>query len=210
MDENSKNSTLQKSSSSTLGASAASQIGSLNLGLREPSAQVSATHSTSSGVFSKTQRPAAKSEIQVRSNNTVAVSFAAIVFDTIVVLGLTCLFAVAVLLVTNVDFIGIITMARTDWMTALSLALLFISAMELYFIIFRSFMGSTLGEWAFDIELGTPEQQAAYTYPLKVIARSFIVMVTGLITLPILSFIFNKDITGAITGVSLRRGEMIG
>jgi hypothetical protein len=134
----------------------------------------------------------------------------AIIFDTIVVIGLTCLFAVAVLLVVDVDLLNIIQSASGDFMTSLSLILLCLSVLELYLIIFRSFLGATLGEWAFDIQLGTKAEQASAYYPLRVIWRSMVVIGTGFITLPILSLLAGKDLAGFITGLSLKNGDPIG
>lgn len=134
----------------------------------------------------------------------------AIIFDSIVVIGLTCMFAVAVLLVVDVDLLSIIQIAGTDLMTLLSLVLLCFSVLELYLIIFRSFLGATLGEWAFDIQLGTKAEQASAYYPLRVILRSFIVIATGFVTLPLLSLIAGQDLAGMISGLSLKHGDPIG
>jgi hypothetical protein len=146
----------------------------------------------------------------IRPIEEVNVYLPAIIFDSIVVMGLTCLVAVAVLLVVDVDLINILQIARGDFMTSLSLVLLFLSVLELYLIIFRSFLGSTLGEWAFDIQLGTKTEQASPYYPLRVIWRSVIVIATGFITLPILSLITGRDIAGHLSGLSLKRGESLG
>ncbi|MEQ1877493.1 MAG: hypothetical protein ABL958_12680 [Bdellovibrionia bacterium] len=152
-------------------------------------------------------RPAARS---AHKYGDVNVFIPAIIFDSIVVIGLTCLFAVAVLLIVEVDLLEIIQIARTDFMTSLSLALLCLSVLELYLIIFRSFLGATLGEWAFDIQLGTAADQASAYYPLRVILRSFIVIATGFITLPILSLIVGRDLAGVLSGLSLKNGDPIG
>lgn len=133
-----------------------------------------------------------------------------IIFDTIVVIGLTCLFAAAVLLVIDVDLGTIIQIAQTDFMTMLSLVLLCVSVLELYLIIFRSFLGSTLGEWAFDIQLGSQADQASPYYPLRVIWRSIIVIATGFVTLPLLSLITGRDLAGRLAGLSLKRSENLG
>jgi hypothetical protein len=147
---------------------------------------------------------------QIRRIEEVPVSIPAIIFDTVVVMGLTCLFAIAVLLIVDVDLINILQIARDDFMTSLSLVLLCVSVLELYLIIFRSFLGATLGEWAFEVQLGSKTEQDSSYYPFRVILRSIIIIATGFITLPLLSLITGRDLAGRIAGISLRRGEPIG
>ena len=80
---------------------------------------------------------------------------------------------------------------------------LVLAIMQMYVIIARSFFGCTLGEWAFDIQLGKSEDQMNAMYPLKVIARSLIVTVTGLVLLPLVSLIMGEDVAGLASGTQL-------
>ncbi|HEX4925858.1 MAG TPA: RDD family protein [Bdellovibrionales bacterium] len=163
----------------------------------------------------ETARPApnfsaAPQTTSIRPIEEVNVYIPSIIFDTIVVIGLTCLFAAAVLLVIDVDLATILQIAQTDFMTMLALVLLAFSVLELYLIIFRSFLGSTLGEWAFDIQLGSRAEQASPYYPLRVIWRSVIVIATGFVTLPLLSLLTGRDLAGRLAGLSLKRSDNIG
>lgn len=136
----------------------------------------------------------------------VPVVLPAILFDAIVVMGLTSLFAFVVLLVAKVDPLAIIYMAGRDSMTIVSLGILLFSVTELYMIIARSFFGSTLGEWAFDTELGSRTQQLSALYPLQVVARTFINFITGFIFFPAVAAISGVDLAAKISGLKLRRG----
>jgi hypothetical protein len=158
----------------------------------------------------KTQAARTTAQPPILQIQEVSVSIPAIIFDSIVVIGLTCLFAIAVLLIVDVDLIDILQVAQSDFMTTLSLVLLFFSVLELYLIIFRSILGATLGEWAFDIQLGTRAEQESAYYPLRVIWRSIINIATGFVTLPILSLLIGKDIAGHLSGLTLKRGDPVG
>lgn len=141
----------------------------------------------------------------VTNENRVSILPAAILFDAVVVTGLACLFIFAVLLVAKVDPIAVFYMMNKDRMTLLSLAVLIFSILQMYTIISRSFFGSTMGEWAFESELGTKEQQESVSYPLKVAGRSFITMICGFVTLPLISAILGTDLAGRISGLYLYR-----
>lgn len=72
-----------------------------------------------------------------------------------------------------------------------------------YMIMMRVFMGASLGEWSCQLRLGQPVQRIKPTYVLRVVARTSLLVLTGVITFPILSLIFNRDILGDITGIRL-------
>ena len=90
-----------------------------------------------------------------------------------------------------------------DPMTQLSLGLIFLSSCFLYIVISRSFFGMTLGDWALDIQLGSPDQQRSTWYPVKVAMRFLVNLLFGFVLLPFLSVIFRKDLLGSISGLSL-------
>lgn len=137
----------------------------------------------------------------------VAASFPALIFDSIVIVSLACLFVVATLLIANVDPLVVATMATRDDMTLLSVLALFASVIQIYYLISRGFYGSSLGEWAFDLEVGTRNQQASILYPIQVIFRTLINTLTGFILLPILSLLIGRDIAGAVSGIRLYQRE---
>ncbi|MGE3975733.1 MAG: RDD family protein [Bdellovibrionales bacterium] len=144
--------------------------------------------------------------IEPSEKNPTAIVIHAILFDGLVVFGLTGLFAFVVLLVAKVDPLTIVYMLSRDWMTAVSMGVLVFAVTELYMIVSRSFFGSTLGEWAFDTELGSRQQQLSALYPLQVVIRTFVNVITGFIFFPAVAALSGVDLAGKISGLYLRRG----
>ena len=72
-----------------------------------------------------------------------------------------------------------------------------------YLVLMRSFTGFTLGEWACGLRLGLPWERQDSKYILKTMFRSFIVVSTGLITLPLLSLFFSSDLAGEASSLHL-------
>jgi hypothetical protein len=135
-----------------------------------------------------------------------AIVIPAILFDAIVVIGLSSLFAFVVLLVAKVDPLNIIYMIGRDTMTLVSIGVLVFSVTQLYMIVSRSFFGSTLGEWAFDTELGSRSDQASAWYPIQVVVRTLSQVFTGFIFFPMVAALSGVDLAGKISGLRLRRG----
>jgi hypothetical protein len=150
-----------------------------------------------------TRRGAADSPQRILQPATV--SFASAGLDLIVVMALAIVFLIALLLVTKVDLAVVLTNLDRDPKTQVSLLILFITVMQMYAIVARSFFGRTLGEWTFDVQLGQDKEQSLETYPLKVAARSVLTTFTGLIFLPLISAMVGHDVAGRLTGVQLYR-----
>jgi hypothetical protein len=134
-----------------------------------------------------------------------AVSVPSAILDSLFVLALSLIFLVSLLLVTGVNLSSVILNTQTDVTTQLSLSVLFIAVMQMYVIVSRSFFGRTLGEWTFDMQMGEDSQHETSTYPLKVLWRSVVTVATGLVVLPILSLIFQRDLAASVTGIQLYR-----
>ena len=127
------------------------------------------------------------------------------ILDAMVVTGVATILLVAILAITKVNLVALLTNAQTDGPTQIHLALLFIAVLQLYLLTARSFFGASLGEWAFDMQLGTEEDQRATVYPLLVAWRTILVTVTGLVTMPVLSVIFRRDLLSYLTRLHLYR-----
>ena len=95
--------------------------------------------------------------------------------------------------------------AKTDGATQLHLGLLFLAVLQMYMLTARAFFGATLGEWAFELQMGTDKDQQRGIYPVQVMLRSLIMTFTGLILIPLLSFAFNRDLAKYLTGLQLYR-----
>jgi hypothetical protein len=127
----------------------------------------------------------------------------AAVLDTMVVTGMSTFLMVFIVLITHVNLWGLMTNPQTDGSTVAHLVLLFVAVLNIYLLTARSFFSCSLGEWAFDLQVGTDADQKRLIYPLQVAGRTLALTFTGLIVLPILSKLFNRDLLKPITGLQL-------
>lgn len=148
-----------------------------------------------------TQRGA--SDALIREWKPVPFSITAAFLDAVIVMSLSLIFLVGLISATNVDVLSVMLSARTDIPAQLSLVVLYLAMSQMYLIVSRSFAGSSIGEWTFDIQVGQTEQIPRATYPLKVLLRSFFTLITGILVLPLLSVIFRKDLAGFLSGARL-------
>ena len=124
----------------------------------------------------------------------VSASFSAAILDGMIAAGFSTIFLVIILLITKIDLVAMLSHASTDMQTHIHLGLLFLSVLTIYMLSARGMFGATLGEWAFDLQIGTKEEQRRPAYLAKIIWRMVLVMITGFITLPLLSKIFRRDL----------------
>ena len=119
--------------------------------------------------------------------------------DHLIILGTTLLFI----------FIGTLTL-QAGFKTMVSYKMLGSSALCLYvaismiyFVLFRVFLAATLGEYSCGLRLGQPLQRIQKNYSLKILARTLLIILTGVVTIPLLSILLKKDIAGLICGISI-------
>jgi hypothetical protein len=112
---------------------------------------------------------------------------------------------IIMLSVTHVDLFLNLTHPETSGLIYLATGLLFIAVTFVYMVVNRAFLGYTPGEWAFDQRCGKPADMDSLTYIPRIALRSLIVIATGFITTQVLSFLFNKDIAGKLSGITLFR-----
>ncbi len=84
-----------------------------------------------------------------------------------------------------------------------SVITIYVAISMIYFVLFRVFLGASIGEYSCSLRLGEPSQRLKMNYSFRIFIRTLSIMVTGIITLPLLSLIFKKDIAGTISGVSI-------
>lgn len=125
--------------------------------------------------------------------------------DFVFVVALSLVFLVTLLLVTKVSLSAVVLNSSVDIPTQLSMILLFVAVMQMYVVVSRSFFGRTLGEWTFDYQMGSNKQQSSPFYPLRVALRSLLVTLTGVVVLPLISFVIRRDLSGLLTGLQLYR-----
>ncbi len=144
-------------------------------------------------------------EAEAQGLQAVASHFGAGFLDAMIVTGVGTILLVAIILITHINLWGLLSNAQTDRPTQLHIALLFISVMQLYLLTARSFFGASLGEWAFDLQLGTREDQQTTIYPLLVAWRTLIITLTGIVILPAISLLLGRDLASQVTGLQLYR-----
>ncbi len=133
----------------------------------------------------------------------ISVSFASIALDAVIILALSLIFLVSLVTVTGVDIVSVVHSTQNEFATQLSLLVLYLAVLEMYVIVSRSFFGSTVGEWTFDLQMGETEQIARAAYPALVLWRSMVNLLTGVIFLPLFSFLLKTDLAAKFTGLQL-------
>lgn len=140
------------------------------------------------------RRPFFHQAVEVQPQFTeIPVSFTSAVLDGLVILGLTALLLVGLILITKIDLIAVVLHSSASFDVWSELAAVFMGVYLLYYMVARGFWGSTLGDWAFDIHLGTAEERLKWFYPYQVVLRMAVLAVTGFIVFPIVSLIMKKD-----------------
>ncbi|MES2856813.1 MAG: hypothetical protein V4692_13155 [Bdellovibrionota bacterium] len=151
--------------------------------------------------FPRIEKTAAISEDLV----PVPAGFASGVVDVMMVAGVSTVLLVCILQITQINLVGMLSNARTDGPTQMNLALLMLAVYHMYMLVSRAFFGASLGEWAFELQMGKSEEQIKPIYPIKVMWRTILMTLTGFIIIPLLSIVFNRDLAKYATGVQLYR-----
>lgn len=131
--------------------------------------------------------------------------FFAAMLDGMLIVAAFLLSMIAMLTITKVDLFMNLMSPHTAVQVYVATAGLFLSITFVYMTVNRAFMGYTPGEWAFDQRLGEENQLGTMSYIPRTVMRTVVVMLTGFVTLPVLSYLFNKDIAGQLTGLGLFR-----
>jgi hypothetical protein len=82
-------------------------------------------------------------------------------------------------------------------------AISFVFSFWVYLVTMRVFMGASLGEWSCQLRLGQPLQRIKPTYVLRVAARTTTLLLTGVVTIPLLSLFLKRDLLGEFTGIRI-------
>ncbi len=148
---------------------------------------------------------AVKQEALAEGLVPVTINFSAALIDAMVVAGVTTILLVCIITITHINLVGMLTNASTDGSTQKNLVLLFFAVLQIYMLVARAFFGATLGEWAFELQLGTNEQSRKLYYPVLVLWRMLFIAITGGLAIPLLSFAFGRDLAKYATGLQLYR-----
>lgn len=125
--------------------------------------------------------------------------------DAMLIVAAFLMSMIAMLSITKVDLFLNLSHPETSGLIYAATGLLFVAVAFIYMVVNRAFTGYTPGEWAFDQRLGSQSDMDTLSYIPRTALRSLINIATGFITLPLLSYLFNKDIAGQMTGITLYR-----
>jgi hypothetical protein len=123
--------------------------------------------------------------------------------DTLVIMSLSCFFMFTYSFMMKLGLrstLGFTLSAENVWMT---FGVFFLFSGWMYYIATRVMSGSSIGEKNCSLRLGQPHERVKKSYLTRVIIRTTLTLFTGIITLPLLSLIFNTDIVGRLTGLQI-------
>jgi|GEM_PF-2386453 len=86
---------------------------------------------------------------------------------------------------------------------ALNFSAIFMALYLSYKILARSVYGKSLGEWSCRLQMGSTADQKKMSYILKVSVREIFSVLTGILTLPLLSSLFSKDLGYYFSGIHM-------
>lgn len=127
----------------------------------------------------------------------------AIFLDGMLITAAFLLSLILMLSITKVDLYMNLTHPDSSKLVYFATLVLLMGITFIYMVVNRSFLGYTPGEWAFDQCCGTEKESEDIFFIPRLAFRSLITMMTGFIVLPVLSYLFNKDVAGLISGVKL-------
>ncbi|MDG0816564.1 RDD family protein [Bdellovibrio svalbardensis] len=130
-------------------------------------------------------------------------SWLASTIDALILVAASCVFLLVFSLIVKSSMGGILAGITQGQHRLLLFAEVYAMSSWIYMISIRSLMGSSIGEWACDLRLGQPHERLQANYVLRVFLRSTLIVLTGVITMPILSLVFGKDIAGVCSGLRL-------
>lgn len=129
----------------------------------------------------------------------------AMFLDIMLVTASTLLFLVALLAITKIDLLQNIKNPDDQGSVYISLFLLFCSVGFIYYVSFRSFLGYTPGEWAYDQKILVRGGRVDFFTLTKIALRSILIVVSGGFLLPLISWAFDKDFLGEFIDLPLVR-----
>ena len=129
--------------------------------------------------------------------------FFAAILDGMLITAAFLMTLILMLSITKVDMILNLTHPETSGLVYLATFTLFAGVTFIYMVVNRTFLGFTPGEWAFDQQCGSDSDRNELMYIPKIALRTLLVMATGFVTLPFISYLSNSDIAGNLAGINL-------
>jgi hypothetical protein len=134
-----------------------------------------------------------------------APSLAAATLDGMFVTALFLICMICMLAITKVDLIANFSSPGQNSAIFVATGALLLMVSFVYMTLFRTYLGYTPGEWAYDQRCGKEIDQASTSYVPKVVLRSLLVTLTGFIPLTIISFFLKFDLAGTLINLPLQK-----
>ena len=140
-------------------------------------------------------------------------SFSSCFVDVCITLGFTLYSICTILLILHLDGMSLVGIGSLSlsWSYVQSLFLLggclWLASHFIYTLLCRCFAGATLGEWIYQVQLGTSHQFRSPFYIFRVLWRYALMMLTGWFLLPLFSWALREDLLGYLSGLSLWQRE---
>jgi uncharacterized RDD family membrane protein YckC len=139
----------------------------------------------------------------------IAAHFGSAILDTLVSIGVACLFLSIALAITGANLLALLENSQTDQAILITLATFFVGIGLLYVLAARTWVGATLGEWSYEVRVGNAKSRKRWFYPILVLWRGGLVAVTGFVIMPLISLIAGRDVLKYLTGLELSSLEPI-
>lgn len=130
-------------------------------------------------------------------------SFTAIAMDVLTLVSICMIFFAVVLTAMGESLSSVLSELPRDAAGRSYFLGIVLSVSFMYMILARSLFGQTIGEWMMYMQLGSDEDRAKASYPIKVFVRTVVVFLSGLIVFPILSLLAGKDILMYFSGLEM-------
>ena len=123
--------------------------------------------------------------------------------DTLVVLSMSCFFMLCYSLMIKLGLRSALGFTLSHENVGMTFSIFFLFSGWMYFIAMRALTGASIGEKTCSLRLGQPHERVKRSYLARVVIRTTLTLITGIITLPLLSLVFKTDIVGHITGLNI-------
>ncbi len=123
--------------------------------------------------------------------------------DFLILISMSCFFVMAFSFLMKTSSQKIIIGLMTQHLLLKAFLISFVLSVWTYLIFMRVFNGATMGEWTCELRLGQPLQRLQTSYITKVFFRTTLILLTGIITIPLLSLLFKRDLAGDLSGLKI-------
>lgn len=123
--------------------------------------------------------------------------------DTLVIAALSCFFMLSLSVMVKLGLRQSLGFTLSHENALMTFLVVFTFCGWMYFIASRTLTGASIGEHTCALRLGQPHERVKRSYLARVIIRTTVTLLTGIITLPLLSLLVKKDIVGRITGLNI-------